>query len=60
MLDDRAFSEEFIRGRLKRRPAGSMKLKAELRKKGVADDVIDEVIKSYDGMQGRCLQQKRK
>jgi len=60
VLDDRAFSEEFIRGRLKRRPAGSMKLKAELRKKGVADDVIDEVIKSYDGMQGAVLAAEKK
>ncbi|MDT9547262.1 MAG: recombination regulator RecX [Chlorobium sp.] len=60
VLDDRAFSEEFIRGRLKRRPAGTMKLRAELRKKGVPDNIAEEVLKSYNGMKGAMLAAEKK
>jgi len=60
MLDDRVFGEEFIRGRLKRRPAGTMKLRAELRKKGMPDTVIEELLESYDGMQGALAAAEKK
>jgi regulatory protein len=48
LLDDRTFAMEFIRSRSKRKPAGKLKIRSELRKKGVGDSVIGELLKEYD------------
>ncbi len=48
VLDDRAFGMELIRSRSRRKPAGKLKIAAELRKKGVAEAIIDELLKEYD------------
>ena len=44
-LDDRAVAAAFIRDRLRHRPRGSVRLSSELREKGVAADVTEQVIR---------------
>ncbi len=48
VLDDLAFGMELIRSRSRRRPSGKLKIGAELRKKGVAEAIIGELLKEYD------------
>jgi regulatory protein len=48
LLDDRMFAEAFIRSRAKRKPAGKLKIRGELRKKGVADTVIGELLQEFN------------
>jgi regulatory protein len=48
VLDDRIFAMELIRSRSRRKPAGKLKTGAELRKKGVSDTIIGELLKEYD------------
>jgi regulatory protein len=48
LLDDRQFGMELLESRSKRKPSGKIKLGAELRKKGVADSVIDELLRTFD------------
>ncbi len=48
VLDDRIFAMELIRSRSRRKPAGKLKISAELRKKGVSDTIIGELLKEYD------------
>ena len=47
-LDDRALAKEYVQSRLRRRPMGPLKLRAELRERGVEDDAIDEALASFD------------
>jgi regulatory protein len=48
VLDDRIFAMELIRSRSRRKPSGKWKTGAELRKKGVAEPIISELLKEYD------------
>jgi len=48
VLDDRIFSLELIRSRSRRKPAGKLKIGVELRKKGVSEAIISELLKEYD------------
>lgn len=49
-LDDHAFGMEVIRSRSRRKPSGRLKIIAELRKKGVAETIISELLKEYDSV----------
>jgi regulatory protein len=44
LVDDRRTAREFVRGRLARAPEGRRKLRAELVRRGVADDVVTETL----------------
>jgi regulatory protein len=48
VLDDRTFAMELIRSRSRRKPSGKWKTGAELRKKGIAEAIIGELLKEYD------------
>ncbi|NTW10628.1 MAG: recombination regulator RecX [Chlorobiaceae bacterium] len=48
LLDDREFGIELLKSRSKRKPSGKLKLGAELRKKGVPDPVIGDLLKEID------------
>lgn len=48
MLDDRMFGMELIRSRSRRKPSGKIKIRAELRKKGVSETIIGELLKEYE------------
>jgi len=54
LINDRTFAEEFMRSRSRMKPAGRIKLKMELRKRGVEDAIIDEILKRHDST-GACL-----
>ncbi len=51
VLDDRKFSMEFIRSRSSRKPSGKLKIQAELRKRGVADSIIAELLQEYESVE---------
>ncbi|MFO7729265.1 MAG: regulatory protein RecX [Spirochaetia bacterium] len=53
LLDDRRFAEIWIRNRLRRKSEGPTKLKAALKQKGVADEVIEEVLPREYGAEAR-------
>ncbi|MBN1448926.1 MAG: RecX family transcriptional regulator, partial [Bacteroidetes bacterium] len=44
LIDDRSFAEAWVRDRLLLRPRAPALLRAELRRKGVAADIIEEVL----------------
>lgn len=44
MLDDRAFARAWVESRDRARPRGERALRAELRRKGIADEVVVEVL----------------
>ena len=48
VLNDRMFSMELIRSKSRQKPAGKIKMRAELRKRGVSDTIIDELLKEYE------------
>jgi len=48
VLDDRLFGAELIRSRSRRKPSGKLKIRAELRSKGVSDSIIGELLQEYD------------
>ena len=48
LLDDRKFSMELIRSRSGRKPSGKMKMRAELRKRGISETIIGELLKEYE------------
>lgn len=54
ILDDREFGKEFIGSRSKRKPAGKLKLSAELQRKGVPEPVIGELLREIDSSE-LCL-----
>ncbi len=45
LLDDRRFSRAWVQGRLALRPSGAARLRRELMQKGVAADVIEQVLR---------------
>jgi regulatory protein len=45
-LDDRRYAEEFVQSRLQSRPRSKRMLRAELQQKGIAGEVIEEVLES--------------
>ncbi|MCX6178190.1 MAG: recombination regulator RecX [Chlorobiales bacterium] len=49
VLDDTQFGAELIRSRSRRKPAGKLKIRAELRNKGVSETIIVDLLKEYDG-----------
>ena len=48
VLDDLVFGMEVIKSRSRRKPAGKLKMRAELRKKGVPENFISDLLKEYD------------
>ena len=48
LVDDRTFSMELIRSRSRQKPSGKLKLRAELQKRGVAETIIDDLLKEYE------------
>ncbi|ANT65635.1 regulatory protein RecX [Prosthecochloris sp. CIB 2401] len=48
LLDDLAFSTGFIRSRCRTKPSGPYKLRYELRKKGIEEEVIDQALDGFD------------
>ncbi len=48
LLNDQTFGHDLIRSRSRRKPAGTMKMSMELRKKGVSEAVINELLQEYD------------
>lgn len=49
LLDDREFARNWVESRRRNRPAATAKLALELRRKGVAGEVIDEVLTECGG-----------
>jgi len=47
VLDDLMFGRELIKSRSRRKPSGKVKMHAELRKKGVPEIVIGDLLKEY-------------
>jgi regulatory protein len=48
LIDDRAYAESFTNGLCHRRPEGARKVRARLKQKGLADDIIDETLAASD------------
>ncbi len=48
VLDDRMFGIELIKSRSRRKPSGKLKIRMELRKKGVPESIIGDLLKEYD------------
>lgn len=59
VLDDHTFAMELMRSRSRRKPAGKLKTVAELRKRGISEAIINELIKEYDSA-GLCYQAAEK
>ncbi len=48
LLDDRSFAMHYVGSRSRKKPLGRYKLRYELLQKGIAEEVIDEVLNEYD------------
>lgn len=48
LIDDDEFADMWVRSRMRHRPRGKYLLKLELKKKGVADHIINRVLTEYD------------
>ncbi len=48
VMDDIVFGNELIRSRSRRKPSGKVRMRAELRNKGVADSIIGTLLQEYD------------
>ena len=48
VLDDRMFGIELIKSRSRRKPSGKLKIRMELRKKGVPESIIGDLLEEYD------------
>ena len=48
LLDDEKFAKMWVRDRNLLKPTGSYLLKLELKKKGIADEIIEEALKDQD------------
>ncbi|TLU87835.1 MAG: recombination regulator RecX [Chlorobium sp.] len=46
--NDLAFSMELVRSQSRRKPAGKIKIVADLRKRGVSENIIAELLKNYE------------
>jgi len=51
VLDDKIFGMEVIKSRSRRKPSGKLKMRAELRKKGVSEPIIEELLNEYEGVE---------
>ena len=51
VLDDRMFGIELIKSRSRRKPSGKLKIRMELRKKGVPESIISDLLKEYDSVE---------
>ncbi len=62
LLDDRAFARRWIESRMANRPAGESRFEQDLQSRGVAPDVIAEVLAECDtvGSEGAALQVLRR
>ncbi len=58
LIDDRRTAREFVRGRLARAPEGRRRLRSELARRGVADDVISETLDQLTDEDDRQLAQQ--
>ncbi len=47
VLNDRIFGMELIRSKSRQRPAGKIRMRAELRKRGISDEIIEQLLKEY-------------
>ena len=52
LLDDRAFARRWIESRMEDRPAGELRFEQDLQSRGVAPDVIAEVLAEFDDTVG--------
>lgn len=48
LIDDRSFAMNYVGSRSRKKPLGRYKLRYELLQKGIAEEVIDEVLNEYD------------
>ena len=55
ILNDQRFGEELLSSRARRKPAGKMKIRAELLKKGVSEEITKELLNDYN-TQELCYQ----
>ncbi len=51
VLDDMIFSIELIKSRSRRKPSGKLKIHAELRQRGVAETIIEELLNEYESIE---------
>jgi regulatory protein len=59
-LDDLEFARAWIRGRLSVRTSGLLRLKAELREKGVATPLIEQAIRDTHGEEDIAIAEERR
>ena len=52
LLDDRAFARRWIESRMTNQPAGELRFEQDLQRRGVAPDVIGEVLAEFDDAVG--------
>jgi regulatory protein len=50
LIDDRVFAGNCIESMARRRPEGRIKTKARLKQKGLSEEIVDEMMGSYDQM----------
>lgn len=48
IINDRTFGEEMLRSRSQRKPSGKLKMRAELLNRGVAPELADELLSTYE------------
>ena len=63
LLDDRAFARRWIESRMEDRPAGEQRFEQDLQSRGIAPDVIAEVLAEFDdtvGSEAAALQVLRR
>lgn len=59
-LDDLEFARAWVRSRLAIRPCGLLRLRAELRKKGVTSSLIEQAIREVDGEEDTSVAEERR
>jgi regulatory protein len=59
IIDDRKFGSDLIRNQSRRKPSGTLKMRAELLKKGVSDTDAGELLKNYDSLE-ECMKAAEK
>lgn len=59
-LDDLAFAQSWVRNRAAVRPSGVLRLRAELRKKGIANSLIEQAIHDLDGEEEAAVAEERR
>ncbi len=51
ILDDKVFSMELIRSRSRRKPSGKLALCSELKKRGISNTIIEELLHEYQSVE---------